>query len=106
MKSGDPAGAGELRPLGFTARMQVEIADEMREQRLQRREIPKEEWRAAIGLHDPFDARHLKRTFEVAICPDGLAIITNSVTGGNRVENRVGLRRSSPSLGGDRAAAR
>ncbi len=67
VESSDAAGAAELRPLGFAARMKVEIADDLREERLQRRNIAQEVRRAAVRLHDPFDARHLRRTFEVAI---------------------------------------
>lgn len=58
LKPCDAAGAFERGPLRVAARVEIEIVNELREERPQDRNITKQDWRAAVSLDDPFDAGH------------------------------------------------
>ena len=57
--SGDAAGVGELMPLGFAERMQIELADECTEEGFQRALISERGWIAAVCFNDPFETAHV-----------------------------------------------
>ena len=58
--AGDAARVRKRVPLRRGTRMQIQIADQLREQTLQGREIAQAIRAAAVGFDDPFDTGHVR----------------------------------------------
>ena len=55
----DAAGVGELVPLGFAERVQVELDDKCAEKSFERALVGERGWIAAVCFNDPFVTAHV-----------------------------------------------